>query len=653
LKAFDQLDVDRKHYLTYAQIAQLMKELYTHYGDFRKAGIPSDRKQGLLVKILDIDGDGKISLEDFSFFIDVTRIKIKQTSDRTYFQTHFPSMTKSAAFMTISKIYKSKEFDHVIDSIVVALIVWRLSISPSILGKPIEVLIPNTILFIVLLLELVGHLIVDGLKGYLKTESHRINGVLSMTYILSIIVTFYWYSTTSTNEPVVAVFEFISQILRLVLFPRILLYFFPDKINIAVQLLRRILRRMFTLAIVFFWILFLFGIIGVSIFGGTMSLSPSSSNYNALISSDYGKNNYYDLNFNDLTSALVTLFCCLHVSDFDVITEGFVVVTNKYARLYFLAWYIFGVLLLLNMIKSFFLTEFLPAVVATLKNQDESMNNLQHLEESSPYRNHSIDKLKSVNNPQEPLLDLNPMSESITPIRTNISADLSSTYKTSTPIPVEYMNTLDTHTPIDGKYDDPESFSFIVPSPLLGRTPRQYNVLDSIQTFTLYSNPSVDSSTNDVDHHEGTDDVLSRQETQQSTADISGGEFRGEDNIQSNVNSPLLKHIGQSPVKQQQQKRKQHDQNDEENVISTVYQLPPTTPITVVTPSRHDISTIQSSVTSPPSGQDYSGSSIPFRSAFFLPDSSTTSISGTGLGSGITGGGRKYEASTEFVKVIF
>jgi hypothetical protein len=68
---------------------------------------------------------------------------------------------------------------------------------------------------------------------------------------------------------------------------------------------------------------------------------------------------FYTLNFNDYPGAFITLFSCLHVSDFDVITNGFVAVTSKYSRIYFTFWYVLGTLLMLNVLKSLALVGFL------------------------------------------------------------------------------------------------------------------------------------------------------------------------------------------------------------------------------------------------------------------------------------------------------
>jgi hypothetical protein len=97
--------------------------------------------------------------------------------------------------------------------------------------------------------------------------------------------------------------------------------------------------------------------LGVLLFGGSVTRPGDNAELDA---SRFGHENYYILNFNDMIAAFSTLFCCLRVSDFDVIAEGFSVVTTKNARVYFALWYIIGVLLFFNILKSYFISVFQP-----------------------------------------------------------------------------------------------------------------------------------------------------------------------------------------------------------------------------------------------------------------------------------------------------
>ena len=55
----------------------LLQELYGNYGDFRKHGVPSERKMRLLVGAMDVNGDGRIYLPEFLAIVDLTRIVLK------------------------------------------------------------------------------------------------------------------------------------------------------------------------------------------------------------------------------------------------------------------------------------------------------------------------------------------------------------------------------------------------------------------------------------------------------------------------------------------------------------------------------------------------------------------------------------------------
>ena len=105
-----------------------------------------------------------------------------------------------------------------------------------------------------------------------------------------------------------------------------------------------------------FW--FTYAQLGVLIFGGKM---PVAGNNQELDYSRYGQGNMYILNFNDMGYSFSTLFCCLRISDFDVVSQGFEIVTNsRLVRLYFLFWYMMGTLLFFNILKSYFICVFEP-----------------------------------------------------------------------------------------------------------------------------------------------------------------------------------------------------------------------------------------------------------------------------------------------------
>jgi hypothetical protein len=115
-------------------------------------------------------------------------------------------------------------------------------------------------------------------------------------------------------------------------------------------------------AIIFLCFLLFFLSIGVNTFGGVINKDPKNMQYEKVLNSRYGQNNFWIFNFNDFPSGFMTLIVLLHVSDWDVISEGIVCATSKWSRLYFVTWYFIGFLFLLNVVKSFFMKGFVKRV---------------------------------------------------------------------------------------------------------------------------------------------------------------------------------------------------------------------------------------------------------------------------------------------------
>ncbi|KAJ1443383.1 hypothetical protein B484DRAFT_389541, partial [Ochromonadaceae sp. CCMP2298] len=108
---------------------------------------------------------------------------------------------------------------------------------------------------------------------------------------------------------------------RVILFPRNLRFFFVNhSLKRFARLMRRICAKTLTLGIVFLCLGYFFATLGQFLFGGLIDKSPTGPHYDALTSSRYAVAGYWGLNFNDFMSSCITLFCCLHVSDFDLIT---------------------------------------------------------------------------------------------------------------------------------------------------------------------------------------------------------------------------------------------------------------------------------------------------------------------------------------------
>lgn len=103
----------------------------------------------------------------------------------------------------------------------------------------------------------------------------------------------------------------------------------------------------------------IFAGISVKAFGGLIQISGTDT-FPELSTSIFGEYNYYVLCYNDPLLALGSLFVLLMVNNTYIISKGVEVVTKGSAcRFFFIAWYILGVLLLLNLFTASILTSFM------------------------------------------------------------------------------------------------------------------------------------------------------------------------------------------------------------------------------------------------------------------------------------------------------
>ena len=180
------------------------------------------------------------------------------------------------------------------------------------------------------------------------------------------------------------------------LFVRNLDYIVPSlHVSLFFATIKRILQSLTSLIVSFVCITYLFAIVGVLIFGGLINKDPDRKQYETLQSTIYGQNNYYSLNFNSMPSAFVTLICLLRVSAWDVIAVAMEKVTYPIMRLYFVLWYLIGVLFLMNTVTTLFISGFVvillsPCGVIYACDSLEQLEFISHLADARPHLVHDI-----------------------------------------------------------------------------------------------------------------------------------------------------------------------------------------------------------------------------------------------------------------------
>lgn len=130
------------------------------------------------------------------------------------------------------------------------------------------------------------------------------------------------------------------------------------------------------LGLLLFLVYYIFATIGLQIFGGRIyEINPK------LVGRDFATAGYWALNFNDFPSGLVTLFVLMVVNNWFVVADGFMAVTNDYAAIFFVLFFVTVNLIVLNILIALILES--SAAVR------EELQRLPEEEEDQPRRSWS------------------------------------------------------------------------------------------------------------------------------------------------------------------------------------------------------------------------------------------------------------------------
>jgi hypothetical protein len=182
-------------------------------------------------------------------------------------------------------------------------------------------------------------------------------------------------------------------ITRVFLFIRNLDYLFSSiQVSLFFATIKRIFKSLTSLLVSFTCITYLFALAGTLLFGGLINKDPTRSQYSTLQTTAYGDNDYYSLNFNSVPSGVITLICLLRVSGWDTFAIAFAKVTHPAARVYFVLWYLIGVLFLMNIVATLFISGFVvEAATSSSSTQQHTQQHTQQRGAETAENNHRDD----------------------------------------------------------------------------------------------------------------------------------------------------------------------------------------------------------------------------------------------------------------------
>ncbi|RHY28886.1 hypothetical protein DYB32_005627 [Aphanomyces invadans] len=298
---------------------------------------------------LDTDGDGRIQLDDFFAVCDCMREYVqayhKAPSEVERWWPHVASSQRYQQLCTAPKFHNTssnvrwvgavvqhRRFEIAVDSLLVlnaVCIVLETStaIDSSNLAetRPWEIVqIAFSSLYVV---EMVLKIMVHGWRDYVHSFRNRFDAAIT---IVSLVVDIY---ADLPNE-------FSSHTVPKVLMTfryRVILHTAWAMVPIGKNLL-----------LVMFCNLNVFALVGHQLFGGR--ISPAVLATDRFANSTYAASGYAANNFNDIPSGMVTLFELLVVNNWFIIVEGHVLISTVWVRLFFIAFWLTGVIMTLNLI---------------------------------------------------------------------------------------------------------------------------------------------------------------------------------------------------------------------------------------------------------------------------------------------------------------
>eukprot|EP00743_Colponemidia_sp_Colp-15_P005824 GILK01006259.1.p1 GENE.GILK01006259.1~~GILK01006259.1.p1 ORF type:complete len:793 (+),score=91.09 GILK01006259.1:78-2456(+) len=210
----------------------------------------------------------------------------------------------------------------------------------------------NAMFCAVYLLEMCVKLVVFGWRAWCEKYGNVIDAIFNMCMITSLALVAY-YDDVDNKSAIV-----FSMALRTPCPVRLLTG--KERLRTVLDTimhLRPIINLLWPMVVFNYY---LFAAIGMTIFGGLIYKSNPDLNGTTFASSGF-----YPNNFNDFPSSMVLLFDLMVVNNWFVHMDGFVAVSNVYARIFFMLWFFAMVVVVLNIFIALVIETFVRTYTRT------------------------------------------------------------------------------------------------------------------------------------------------------------------------------------------------------------------------------------------------------------------------------------------------
>eukprot|EP01065_Artemidia_motanka_P021707 TRINITY_DN2595_c1_g1_i1.p1 TRINITY_DN2595_c1_g1~~TRINITY_DN2595_c1_g1_i1.p1 ORF type:complete len:1100 (+),score=276.63 TRINITY_DN2595_c1_g1_i1:98-3301(+) len=320
----------------------------------------------ILFGLLDNSGDCRIDLEEFRYLPFMMSLEFDEKSlrDHGWLPTYFPGVEKFAAWHTLKDVVRSRKFDLAVDVILLMNAVLVVVETRKYLTGEVQTQSDidaqrrgwqaglDFLFSVLYLIEMMLKIVVDGWNYYWGSLRNMFDGLVTLLALFSCVYILVPNGYNNTEMLRWFVMARLCRIVRLiggvphfeVIFGTLVLIL-PD--------VRKVMMMLFC-------IMYAFSCLGCDLFGGKMNRDPASHYYHALVDGNttYAQSGWWPMNFNDMGSGMVMLFGCLVMNSWDNYVAAYVTVTSKWARIYFIAFWVVGYIACFNIVISAILNKF-------------------------------------------------------------------------------------------------------------------------------------------------------------------------------------------------------------------------------------------------------------------------------------------------------
>ncbi|XP_053316776.1 two pore channel protein 1-like [Spea bombifrons] len=319
----------------------------------------SNSHRELLLRVSADENTGHVGKESFMRLADLLNIKVITMKARMHpFESWMPYLYKSTLSRFIRRVVRHKGFVYAFDVIILVNAIFIALDDENPLISNAEWVFLGLYL-VEILLKLYTY---EPRTFFAKNQFWNwFDTFIIVAALVATIANAVLKSSSQYNSQQVLDIVFILRVLRLI---RIIDSI--QRFRVIVNTLINIVPTMLTFGGLILVIYYVFAIIGMEIFSGKIQFFPENSTdplaqdcgAAALRGSAFAKGRYCRNNFNDIASTFIVLVELTVVNQWHVLATGFSLVTHPAAKLYFVAFHVVIVIMIINIFVAFILEAF-------------------------------------------------------------------------------------------------------------------------------------------------------------------------------------------------------------------------------------------------------------------------------------------------------